>query len=156
EEKQWLLEAAKTYLTVADNPKFANYKRMDQVLFYLAYMLQQVKRNDDARRFFLRLVKDYPQSQFVPYAYLSFGEYYFEQGDMEAAMKFYDKVTKFPQSVVYGYALYKKGWAFYNLKEFQSSMSTFVSVITLAQQGKIDKAGREGLVKECKKDVVRV
>src|ERR1041385_867702 len=89
EEKRWLLEAAKTYILVASNPKFASYPKMDEVLFYLGYMLQQVKRNEDARVFFLRLVKDYPQSRFVPDAYLSFGEFYFEQGDMDAAMKFY-------------------------------------------------------------------
>ncbi|HJZ87373.1 MAG TPA: tetratricopeptide repeat protein [Polyangia bacterium] len=156
EEKRWLLEAAKTYITVATNPKFASYPRMDEVLFYLGYMLQQVKREDEARVFFLRLVKDFPNSRFVPDAYLSFGEYYFTAGDMDAAMKFYDKVTKFPQSKVFGYALYKKGWAFYNLKEFNRSMETFITVITLAQQGKLDKANRAGLEKECKKDTVLV
>src|SRR5262245_5527318 len=156
EEKRWLLEAAKTYILVASNPRFASYPKMDEVLFYLGYMLQQVKRNDDARVFFLRLVKDYPQSRFVPDAYLSFGEYYFEQGEMENAMKFYDKVTKFEQSKVYGYALYKKAWAFYNLKEFAHSMEGFVKVITLAQQGRLDKGQRAGLERECKKDTVLV
>src|SRR5262249_10493315 len=94
--------------------------------------------------------------RFVPDAYLSFGEYYFEQGEMENAMKFYDKVTKFEQSKVYGYALYKKAWAFYNLKEFAHSMEGFVKVITLAQQGRLDKGQRAGLERECKKDTVLV
>jgi tetratricopeptide (TPR) repeat protein len=156
EEKKWLLEAAKTYLAVANNPRFSTYEKMDEVLFYLAYMLQQVKRNDEARVFFLKLVKDYPQSRFVPDAYLSFGDFYFDAGDMDAAMKFYDKVTKFPQAKVFGYALYKKGWAFYNLKDFKSSMETFIHVIQLAEQGKLDRAATAGLAKECKKDSVLV
>jgi TolA-binding protein len=156
EENRWLLEAAKTYIQVANNPKFQQYPKMDEVLFYLGYMLQQVKRTDEARVFYGRLVKEHQGSKFVPNAYLSFGEYYFEQGDMNAALQFYDRIKKFPNSVVYGYALYKSGWAYYNLKDFGTSMKTFIDVIDLARQHKIDPANRAALEKECKKDIVLV
>src|SRR4051794_21956593 len=43
-ENQWLLASVKAYLEVADHPeKYGSYKRTDEVLFYLAYLLQQVK-----------------------------------------------------------------------------------------------------------------
>ena len=40
-EKQWLLEAVKKYIEVANGPKYQSYSKMDQVLFYLAYLLTQ-------------------------------------------------------------------------------------------------------------------
>ena len=48
-EKSWLLAAVKAYTDVTKNPKYATYKRMDQVLFYLAFLLTQQKREDLAR-----------------------------------------------------------------------------------------------------------
>jgi TolA-binding protein len=156
EANRWLLEAAKTYIRVANGKQYQQYPKMDEVLFYLGYMLQQVKRTDEARVFYGRLVKEHQGSRFVPNAYLSFGEYYFEAGDMNAALQFYDKITKFPKSVVYGYALYKSGWAYYNLKEFDKSMRIFIDVIDKSRNGQIDKANRGALEKECKKDVVLV
>ena len=79
-EKQWLLASVKAYLEVADHPdKYGSYKRMDEVLFYLAYLLTQVKKEDAARKYFKRLIKDYPKSKFIPYAFLAFGEYFFDR-----------------------------------------------------------------------------
>ncbi len=50
-ENQWLLGAVKRYLEVADHPdKYASYKKMDEVLFYLAYLLTQVKKEEAARK----------------------------------------------------------------------------------------------------------
>lgn len=153
-EKEWLKAAVKEYLLVTNNPKFDNYKRMDQVLFYLAFLLTQQKREDLARPIFKRLIKDYPKSQYIPDAYLSFGEYFFEQKDIENALKFYDKVLQFPESRVYGYARYKEGWCYFNLQDFKKALETFVDVImtTKAVKGETSKIQ---LIKEAKKDSVR-
>jgi tetratricopeptide (TPR) repeat protein len=153
-ESTWLIAAVKKYLEVANNDKFANYKRMDQVLFYLAYLLTQQKREDLARPIFKRLIKDYPQSVFIPDAYLSFGEYFFEQKDFEHALQFYDKVLQFPQSRVYGFARYKEGWVYFNLGDFKQALATFVNVIEMGAQHSKDKNWAP-LVKESKKDCVR-
>ena len=96
--QQWLLASAKEYLEVADHPdKYGSYKRMDEVLFYLAYMLNQVKKEDAARKYFKRLIKDYPKSKFIPYAFLAFGDYFFDQKQLEDALKFYDKRHAVPR-----------------------------------------------------------
>jgi len=155
-EKQWLLEAVKKYIEVANGPKYQNYSKMDQVLFYLAYLLTQVKKEDQARVFFKRLIKDYPQSPFLPHAYLSFGEYFFENRDLENALKFYEKVLQYTDSPVYGYALYKKGWVYFNLTDFKQALATFIDVINFATNPKKkDKKGDAQLAKEAKKDLVR-
>jgi tetratricopeptide (TPR) repeat protein len=156
--QQWLLASAKAYLEVADHPdKYGSYKRMDEVLFYLAYMLNQVKKEDAARKYFKRLIKDYPKSKFIPYAFLAFGDYFFDQKQLEDALKFYDKVMQFPESPIYGYAKYKEGWVYYNLGDFKQALATFVSVIELSEKGGSagSKAQKLALSKEAKKDSVR-
>jgi tetratricopeptide (TPR) repeat protein len=146
------LQAVKSYVSASKYPK---YNRMDEVLFRLAYLLQMIKKEDQAREFFHRLIKDYPQSKYVPNAYLSFAEFYFQKGEMENAGKFYEKVEQFPGSSVFGFALYKKGWVEINLGNFKNALEIFVKVIQLCQNGKIPKNQAGPLQKEAKKDVVK-
>jgi len=150
--EKYALESVKCYVQATKYPK---YTRMDEVLFRLAYLLQMIKKEDQARDFFHRLIKDYPQSKYVPYAYLSFAEFYFQKGEMENALRFYEKVEQFPKSTVFGFALYKKGWVEINLGNFKSALEIFVKVIQLCKEGKIDKAQRGPLEKEAKKDLVK-
>ena len=156
-EQQWLLGAVKKYLEVADGEKYQSYKRMDEVLFYLAYLLTEVKKEDAARKYFKRLIKDFPKSKFIPDALFAFGEYFFEQKQLEEALTFYDKVLQFPDSRVFGYAKYKKGWVYYNLGDFKGALATFVDVIEMTEKGggSQTKVGRIALNKEAKKDSVR-
>jgi tetratricopeptide (TPR) repeat protein len=152
ESEKWSLEAVKNYVAAS---KFPKYNRMDEVLFRLAYLLQMIKKEDQAREFFHRLIKDYPQSKYVPNAYLSFAEFYFAKGEMENAGKFYEKVTQFTSSTVFGFALYKKGWVEINLGNFKSALEIFVRVIELCKAGKIPKNQAGPLEKEAKKDLVK-
>src|SRR4051794_28003360 len=154
EEQKWLLEAVKSYIGAT---KFRKYERMDEVLFRLAFLLTSVKKEDQAREFFHRLIKDYPNSKYIPDAYLSFAEYYFDKGEMDNALKFYEKVEQFPKSSVYPYAVYKKGWCYVNNGDFKTALETFVGVVRMATEGKvqINKAQKDALIKEAKKDIVK-
>ena len=55
EQQKWLLEAVKSFIGAT---KFRKYERMDEVLFRLAFLLTSVKKEDQAREFFHRLIKD--------------------------------------------------------------------------------------------------
>ncbi len=134
EQQKWLLEAVKAYIAAT---KFRKYERMDEVLFQLAYLLTSVKKEDQAREFFLRLIKDYPNSKYIPDAYLSFAEFYFDKGEMDSALKFYEKVEQFPKSSVYPYAVYKKGWCYVNLGDYKTALETFVGVVRMTTEGKV-------------------
>ena len=120
-------------LLVKDHP---DYKRMDEVLFSLGFSLEEMKQFDRARQVYHRLIKGYPQSDYIPNAYLAFAEYYFQQGDMPAAKQFYQKVTEIPpeRNKVYGYAIYKQAWCDYNLEDFKGSLQHFVETIEFGQQ----------------------
>ncbi len=153
-EQKWLLEAVKAFIGAT---KFRKYERMDEVLFRLAYLLTSVKKEDQAREFFHRLIKDYPNSKYIPDAYLSFAEYYFDKAEMENALKFYEKVEQFPKSSVYPYAVYKKGWCYINMGDYKTALETFVGVVRMTQDGKanISSAQKKALEKEAKKDIVK-
>ena len=115
---------------------------MDEVLFRLAFLLTSVKKEDQAREFFHRLIKDYPNSKYIPDAYLSFAEYYFDKGEMDNALKFYEKVEQFPKSSVYPYAVYKKGWCYVNQGDYKTALETFVGVVRMSTEGKVNVSRR--------------
>ena len=153
-QQKWLLEAVKSYIAAT---KFKKYERMDEVLFKLAYLLTSVKKEDQAREFFLRLIKDYPNSKYIPDAYLSFAEFYFDKAEMDAALKFYEKVEQFPKASVYPYAVYKKGWCYVNLGDYKTALETFVGVVRMVQEHKanVNPHQAKALEKEAKKDIVK-
>ncbi len=151
EENKWLAQAVKSYLALAGNEKFKNYARMDEVLFFLAYTLQQAGRKPDAFKVYQRLTKDYPQSKFIPDAYLAIADSFFAENNLDEAEKFYDKVLKFPKSPVFAYALYKKGWVYYNQSRAKDSYAAWSKVVELSSGKKKDSA----LNKAAKKDCVR-
>lgn len=149
--KQYLLKAVKTYKGLTDNDAFRNYPKMDMALFYYGYTLQGGKYMKEARAVYDKLLKNYPNSKYVPEAHLAFADYYFEQGQLDDAEARYKMVLKFPRSSAYWYAMYKMGWIHLNKQRFQDALETFFQV---AQATKNDKK-QEVLNRASKKDFVR-
>ena len=149
--KQYLLKAVKTYKGLTDNEAFRNYPKMDMALFYYGYTLQGGRYMDEARRVYDKLLKNYPNSKYVPEAHLAFADYFFEKGELANAESRYQMVLKFPRSTAYWYAKYKLGWIHLNLQRFQLALETFFEV---AQATRNDKK-QEILNRASKKDFVR-
>jgi len=154
-EKRWMLASVKMYLHIATKAIFKHYRRMDEVLFNVADMLNKAGRQDKARVFFGRLIRSYPQSKYIPDAYLSFAEFYFNDKRVEDALKLYQQVSKYPNSPIYGYAIYKQGWCWLNLKNPKKALQMFVKVIMNSGAWSNTKKSKIVLVKEAKKDSVR-
>ena len=146
-----LKNAIKAYKSLTDNDKFKNYPDMDKALFYFAYSLQSAKYMKDARTIYHRLLTDYPQSQFVPEAYLAFADYYFGAQELENAEAFYKKVLLFPKSKVYSYSNYMLGWVYLNMREHENAGKQFLQVIRDTDGNK----KVETLNRASKKDFVR-
>jgi tetratricopeptide (TPR) repeat protein len=149
--KDYLLKAVKTYKGLTENEKFRNYPKMDMALFYYGYTLQGGKYLKEARGVYDQLLKNYPNSKYVPEAHLAFADYYFEAGQLADAEARYKMVLKFPKSSAYWYAKYKMGWIHLNLQRFQEALEAFFEV---AQATKNDKK-QEILNRAAKKDFVR-
>lgn len=149
--KQYLLKAVKTYKALTDNEAFRNYPKMDMALFYYGYTLQGGNYFKEARSVFDTLLKNYPNSKYVPEAHLAFAEYYFQAGQLDDAEARYRMVLKFPKASPYWYASYMMGWIHLNRKRFKEALDTFFKVANATKNNKKQAV----LNRAAKKDFVR-
>ena len=87
----------KTYKGLTDNDAFRNYPKMDMALFYYGYTLQGGKYMKEARAVYDKLLKNYPNSKYVPEAHLAFADYYFENNQLDDAEARYKHGPQVPQ-----------------------------------------------------------
>lgn len=150
--------------------KYKDFERTDEVLYFLGKNLMDMGDEKKSLVAYKRLIEKYPKSKYLPDAHLAFGEYYFNNSKakrdvLEKALASYKQAAQFPDSHVYGFALYKQGWCYFNLTEYEKAMDQFKAVILLADiigekdvtgdEGGKKKNPRAGLVKEARNDYVR-
>jgi len=128
----------------------------DEELFERASELWDRKQDKQALQVFKELIKNYPTSKHVPDAYLAFGEYYFNQGNIEKALMAYKKVTAFKEAVVYPYAVYKSGWCYYNIHEFERALKHFLLVVKHCDREQKKTGIEPELRREALKDIALV
>jgi cellulose synthase operon protein C len=142
-------EAVRIYAQIINN--HPDFDQLDDVYFYLGVNLMEINKRPQALNIFRELIKKYPDSSYVPNVLLAFGEYYFDNDDMNAAKKAYQKVLEFKDAEVRTYALYKLAWCHYNLTAYAAALDTFLDVLKVTEKGsKRDKALR----KETLRDIV--
>jgi TolA-binding protein len=129
-----LQHALDTYQLILD--EYPDYQRRDEVVFSLGYNLKESDRGSEALSHYKTLIKKYPTSKFVPDAYLSIGEYYFNAKYISKALKAYSEAEKFHESKASIYASYKLGWCEYNLGHFKKALQKFKQVIEEDADGK--------------------
>jgi len=149
--KDYLVKAVTAYRDLTNNDAFRSWPKMDVALFYYGYMLQGGNYLKEARATYDKLLKNYPQSKYVPAAHLAFADYYFEAGQLADAEARYKQVLKFPRSPSYWYAMYKLGWIHLNQARFLDALDTFSQVATATRSDKQHAV----LHRAAKKDVVR-
>jgi tetratricopeptide (TPR) repeat protein len=155
--------AIKYYKVVAN--EYKTYPQLDEVLYYLAYEYEQAQNLDEARKVYLQLINDTPQSKYIPNAYLAFGELFFVEASsdpskFELAKQSYMKVLEYKESEnkVWGYAQYKLGYVYWNLGErenFAKALDAFKKVIEYGDRH-ITEPGISALQKSARKDIVPV
>jgi tetratricopeptide (TPR) repeat protein len=149
----WQEQCVKVYKGIVDN--YPEYPSLDAVLYYLGYTLVQINKADEAYPYFARIIRESPTSSYVPEALLNIAEYYYNSGRVEEALKVYSEVEKFPASGAFGLAIYKKGWCYLNLHQFEDAMAQFLKVIEYAGSEAAKKAGYGvGLMREAQRDLV--
>lgn len=146
-------KALEMYKALID--KYPNYPRIDEVYFYYGFNLMEMGQQEEALKMYRTLIKDYPDSKYVPDAYVSFGEYYFNKGDLQRAIEAYKRATKDESARVYGYAMYKMAWVYYNLGEWDRALDVFEKVIIYSLTNvEENKENKLTLQKEAMKDFV--
>jgi TolA-binding protein len=79
------------------------------------------------------LADKYPLSQYAPEALLYVGEYMFDHGKLDKALKAYQAVIKYPESEWFDKALYKLAWTQYRLSNPEKAISSFLALVDLGQ-----------------------
>ena len=132
--KQARRKAIEHYTSIVND--YPTYGQLDEVLYYLAYEYEQASDLKNARSVYYDLIKKRPDSKYIPNAYLAFGELFFNeaQGDpskWDLAAQAYSEVIKYPppNNKVYGYALYKLAYVFWNKGELDKSLNAFKKTI---------------------------
>ncbi len=109
--------------------QYPSYARLDEVIYRLGSGLIEAGQGAQAVSYLQKLVKNYPNSRYLPEAYLALGEFFFEKELLGAARDNYEKVLTYKNNQLYDYALYKYGWVLFNQTEYRKSVDTFKSVV---------------------------
>ncbi len=163
ESSGWQEKSVKLYKQILANyPQFA---RADEATFYLGQALSEIananndaKKKDEANIELTRLVKTYPDSRYIPDAYLLIGEYYFEKNEAMKALMAYQRAAAYKDYDKYAFANYKLAWCWYNVGEYGKSIDTMKTVVDYST--KLESAGQSSrsnvqLQEEALKDLVR-
>jgi len=150
ESKKLREQAVKVYVTIIKT--YPDFDQLDNVYFFLGVNLLEIGKRAQALTIFRDMIKKYPGSVYIPNVLLAFGEYYFDNDDMEQAMKAYEKVLEFKSSNIYNYALYKMAWCQYNLTQYDQALSTFLDVVNATEKGR--QGADKSLRKEALRDIV--
>jgi TolA-binding protein len=161
ESRGWQDKSIKLYNQILTN--YPQYARADEATFYLGQALSDTGSPGPANDQFTKLVKTYPQSKFVPDAYVLIGEYWFDQNQALKALTAYQRAAAYKDSEKYAFANYKLAWCYYNVGDSAKSIDTMKAVVaySMAAQGQVGPDGKPlpnrniQLQEEALKDLVR-
>ncbi|GEM_PF-2583667 len=111
--------------------RFPDHRKLEEALYMEAYCYNEMGEGKKAADIFQELIIRRPSSKLVPEAYFRLGEYYFDNAQLEKAVEAYKKVLSF-KTPLYDKALYKLGWTYYRLENYDAAVNYFVSVINYA------------------------
>ncbi len=148
---EWQDKAIKLYQAILK--AYPRYARADEAVYYQAAALNDMGRKDEAWEQFTNVVRQYPDSQWVPDSYVQIGEYHFAKNDAYKALLAYKKATAYPDTDMYGFATYKLGWCYYNVGEYDNAIATMQTVVKLGMASQ-DKSKIQ-LQDEALNDLVR-
>jgi tetratricopeptide (TPR) repeat protein len=149
---EWQEKSIRLYEQILRN--YPLFRRADEATFYLGMALQDTGKRAEGVEQFTKLVKQYPESSFVPDTYVNIGEYYFDENNAYKALQAYKRAAAYRDSPKYSFALYKLAWCYFNVGEYDNAITTMKSVVSFTQtQGGETKAIQ--LQDEALKDLVR-
>ncbi|MFZ5477147.1 MAG: tetratricopeptide repeat protein [Myxococcota bacterium] len=159
ESRTWQDKSIKLYKQILSN--YPQFQRADEATFYLGQALSDTNQKDAANAEFTRLVKTYPDSRFIPDAYVLIGEYWFEKNEAFKALSAYQRAAAFKDHDKYAFAMYKLAWCYYNVGDPPRSIETMKAVVAYTMSGQ--QVGADGkplkkniqLEEEALKDLVR-
>jgi TolA-binding protein len=110
------------------------FARYDFVLYMKAYALTELGDAEGALALYHRIVDEFPQSRFVPDAYMAFAETRFANQDFARALPEFERVMTYRDSELYDMALFKSAWCLWRLNRTTEAATRFRQVLDLGAQ----------------------
>lgn len=143
-------EALRAYRDILDNHR--DYPRLDEVIFADAYNKAELGRRDQAIEGYEALVREKPDSKFVPDALIQLGELHFEAGHLQKARAAYEKALETASNpTAASFARYRLAWCDYNEGEDARAVARLKEVVESEEAAGHRDAGQK---KEALNDLV--
>ncbi|MFO0686170.1 MAG: tetratricopeptide repeat protein [Sandaracinus sp.] len=122
------------------------YDRYDFVLYMKAYALTETGNLPGALDLYRQILREFPQSRFVPDAHMALAESDFANMNYEAALPEFEAVMQFRDSDLYDMALFKSAWCLWRMGQTQNAALRFRQVLDLGRdRGHLSSAQRRRL-----------
>ncbi|MCO5113175.1 MAG: tetratricopeptide repeat protein [Bdellovibrionaceae bacterium] len=141
-----------------DNPKGAN---IDQVLFFLGYNSMALNQNALGIKYYEKLAKEHPKSEFLTEANLSLADHYFELATRKAsknraeflkAEKHYKEVLKVKTRLT-PIATYKLAWVYFKLGQPKDALVYLSRLVKDSKSSDERMASAQRLAREAQKEL---
>ncbi len=123
---------------------FPDYRFQNGIQYLLAYDLGEMGRQEESVRAYAELIQRYPTSPFVPEAWVRLGDFWFDDvkpNSLVKAADAYGRVKAWPDHPLYPRALYKLGWTWYRLDDYDQAIDAFTKLLD-AYVAESKKSGR--------------
>lgn len=111
----------------------------DKIKFHQAIAQQYLEKKDLAARSLQDLVKQYPRSRMLDDAHFALGEYEFGRAQFNRSLFHFEKSIDRDNPDRLGWALFKMGWCYYNLGNFQAALKFWKQTIAVTQNFQNEK-----------------
>src|SRR5918911_173389 len=140
--------------------RYPSAAKLDEALFFLADVLQDSGKDDDAVAAARELTRKFPKSAWAPASHVFVGEHLFDKGKVAQALEQYRAAAQDETDEVYPYALYKSAWCRFNQNAFGDAMKLLQKVVAVSLGGDPrnaadgSDANRVQLAREARRDYV--
>jgi TolA-binding protein len=107
------------------------YDRYDFVIYMKAYALTETNNLPGALDLYRQILREFPESQFVPDAHMALAESDFSNMAYEAALPEFEAVMQYRDSELYDMALFKSAWCLWRMGQTQNAALRFRQVLDL-------------------------
>ncbi len=123
-----------------------DFDRYDFVLYMKAYALTETDNLPGALELYRQILREFPQSRFVPDAHMALAESDFGNMAYEAALPEFEAVMQYRDSDLFDMALFKSAWCLWRMGQTQGAALRFRQVLDLGRdRGHLSAAQRRRL-----------
>ena len=111
---------------------FPDYRFTHGIYYLLAYCLGEMGQGPEAQVAYQTLIERYPDSAFVPEAWVRLGDWHFDEvaaDSLQKSAQAFSKMYAFPEHPLYARAIYKLGWTYYRMDDFQNAVESFTRLL---------------------------